>query len=224
MAAFDFRGPQQIEFLDYLGQGLHAHVVKARIKNQEYALKLFRFGYDEEWYGPGQMGYNEDRAKPTMFAQYSEDFNCECRAFGRLQESSHAGLAVACYAYILLDETHEHMLADRFELEFNGSVDWPGYYDMRGRFLGERSGKPPPIRGLLKALGKPGPVTDPPNFTISSARRLLRNTIKMHPLGIIFLDTRQDQFIEDKMCDFSQTLTVPHFLTNPELNPQLNDK
>lgn len=40
LAAFDFQGPQQIEFLEYLGEGLHAHVVKVSIKGQEYALKL----------------------------------------------------------------------------------------------------------------------------------------------------------------------------------------
>jgi hypothetical protein len=38
---FDFGdGPQDIEFLDYLGQGLHAHVFKVRIFGREYALKL----------------------------------------------------------------------------------------------------------------------------------------------------------------------------------------
>lgn len=37
---FDFQGPQQIEFLDHLGQGLHSHVVKVKILGQIYALKL----------------------------------------------------------------------------------------------------------------------------------------------------------------------------------------
>lgn len=37
---FDFNGPQDIEFLEYLGEGLHAHVVSARIQGQVYALKL----------------------------------------------------------------------------------------------------------------------------------------------------------------------------------------
>ncbi|EPE07863.1 hypothetical protein F503_00585 [Ophiostoma piceae UAMH 11346] len=224
LAAFDFKGPQQIEFLEYLGEGLHAHVVKVRIQGQEYALKLFRFVYDHDWYGPGQLDKNEDRGKLTLFAQYSEPFSSECRAFGRLLEAGHPDLATACYGYVLLDEAHERALADRFALEFDGNIDLAGVWNMRGRYLGERSGKPPPIRGILKALGTPGPIEDPPNLTVPSARRILRDTIKFHQLGIICLDVRRDQLIDGKLCDFSTAITVPHFLTNPDLNPQLTDR
>lgn len=37
---FDFQGAQRIEFLEYVGEGLHAHVFKVRIRGQIYALKL----------------------------------------------------------------------------------------------------------------------------------------------------------------------------------------
>lgn len=37
---FDFQGPQKIEFLDYIGEGLHAHVFKIKIMGKIYALKL----------------------------------------------------------------------------------------------------------------------------------------------------------------------------------------
>ncbi len=37
---FAFQGPQKIEFPEYLGEGLHAHVFKAKILGQIYALKL----------------------------------------------------------------------------------------------------------------------------------------------------------------------------------------
>jgi hypothetical protein len=40
LKAFDFQGPQQIEFLDYLGSGTHAIVFKVKIRGQIYALKL----------------------------------------------------------------------------------------------------------------------------------------------------------------------------------------
>lgn len=39
---FDFGGPQDIEFLDYLGSGLHSHVFKVQIRGHTYALKLVR--------------------------------------------------------------------------------------------------------------------------------------------------------------------------------------
>ena len=37
---FNFHGPQKIEFLEYLGKGLHAHVFKIKILGRIYALKL----------------------------------------------------------------------------------------------------------------------------------------------------------------------------------------
>ena len=37
---FDFQGPQKIEFLDHVGEGLHAHVFKVSILGRVYALKL----------------------------------------------------------------------------------------------------------------------------------------------------------------------------------------
>ncbi|KIH87265.1 hypothetical protein SPBR_04998 [Sporothrix brasiliensis 5110] len=221
LAAFDFQGKQQIEFLEYLGEGLHAHVVKVRIKDREYALKLFRFVYDHDWYGPGQNDENEDRVKLTLMGQYSEPFNSECRAFGRLHETGHTELAVACYGYVLLDEVHEQLLADRLNLEMNGNCELPGAYDMRSRYLGERSGKPPPIRGILKELGTSIEWVDPPNLTVRDAHRILRDIIQLQQLGIFSLDVRRDQLINNKFCDFSVAMTVPHFLTNFELNPKL---
>jgi predicted Ser/Thr protein kinase len=35
-------GQQNIEFLEYLGWGLHSHVFKVRIEGNYYALKLVR--------------------------------------------------------------------------------------------------------------------------------------------------------------------------------------
>lgn len=37
---FDFQGPQQIEFLEFLGEGLHSYVFKVKIMGTIYALKL----------------------------------------------------------------------------------------------------------------------------------------------------------------------------------------
>lgn len=37
---FDFKGPQDIEFIEELGYGQHSVVFKVRIRNKLYALKL----------------------------------------------------------------------------------------------------------------------------------------------------------------------------------------
>lgn len=169
------------------------------------------------------MGLNETREQLEVLAQYSEPFNAECRAFGRLKESGHEDLAITCYGYLLLDEAHERTLMDRFKLSFDGNMDMAGWYDdLRPRFLCRRTGKPPPIRGILKGLGTAGLVNDPPNLTVNQAKRILRDTIKLQQLGIISLDVRRDQLIDNRFCDFSVAITVPHFLTTPELNPSLS--
>lgn len=43
---FNFQGPQKIEFLEYLGEGLHAHVFKVKILGHIYALKLVGKAFD----------------------------------------------------------------------------------------------------------------------------------------------------------------------------------
>jgi len=40
LSPFDFQGPQKIEFLEHLDEGLHAHVFKVRILGCVYALKV----------------------------------------------------------------------------------------------------------------------------------------------------------------------------------------
>lgn len=42
LESFDFKGPQSIQFLEYLGRGLHSHVIKVKIRGKLYALKLVR--------------------------------------------------------------------------------------------------------------------------------------------------------------------------------------
>ncbi|CAK7211959.1 hypothetical protein SCUCBS95973_001300 [Sporothrix curviconia] len=61
-----------------------------------------------------------------MVAAYGDPFYNECRAFGSLQESGHADMAIECFGYVLIDEEHERAMV---------------------------SSKPPPLRAIVKALG-----------------------------------------------------------------------
>lgn len=154
----------------------------------------------------------------SAFYEYSEPFSAECRAYGRLQEAGHEDLAVPCFGYVLLDERHERAVMDKFsdlDLDFNGNGDYPGYYDMRSRFLG-RDGRPPPIRGIVKELGRAEE-----HLRTSDARRILREVVSLQQLGIFHVDVAHRQLIGGTIADFSTAVTTPHFLTNPELNPSL---
>ncbi|KAG8416975.1 hypothetical protein J3459_013029 [Metarhizium acridum] len=107
-------------------------------------------------------------------------------------------------------------VASGADLDFTGSGDYPGLDELRSRFLGQ-SGRPPPIRGIVKELG----VADEDNLRPAVARNVLRDIIRLQKLGIIGIDVRDVQIVSGKLCDFSTAVTTPHFLTTPEINPHL---
>ncbi|KAK9442322.1 hypothetical protein VB005_03381 [Metarhizium brunneum] len=215
---FDFQGPQSIDFLEFLGDGLHSFVFKVEILGRIYALKLFRFEYVWGWDGiPNDFDRSDITALTTIY-NYSEPFNRECRSFGRLQEAGYEELAVQCFGYLLLDQEHERAMRAKFSnirLEFDGNVECPGYEDVRGSFPG-RSGRPPPIRGIVKEFG-----LGVEELKTRDMKRLFRTMTQLQQLGIINLDVGDRQLIDGKICDFSTAITVPHPVTTPELNPHL---
>ncbi|KAI0554208.1 kinetochore Sim4 complex subunit FTA2-domain-containing protein [Xylaria curta] len=217
---FDFGGPQAIEFLEYVGEGLHAHVFKVAIRGQIYALKLFRFVYDDDWIGPASDTDPNDREVMSAFYDYAEPFSCECRAFGRLREAGREELAVRCFGYILLDEKHERALAAQFpDVYFNGNIYDAGGDEMRTRFLG-RDGRAPPVRGIVKQFGHQA-EEEVDQLWPALARKMLRDVKALQQLGIMRIDVAERQMIDEKIADFSMAVTVPHFITTPELNPHL---
>lgn len=220
-----------ITFLEYLGEGLHSHVFKIDVCGKAYALKLFRFAYPISWYGlthHPEVGDNRqgslDLAVVRTAYDYLEPFNCECRAFGRLQESGHDDLAIDCYGYLLLSQANERAMMDKFRKEFGCDLrfdgDEDGCYgvgeDIRSRFK-DADGKEPPLRGIVKAFGR----GEEEYLTTPLARRMLRDTTRLHQLGIVWLDLDSRQYIDGKTCDFSTAVTSPHPLLTPELNPRL---
>ncbi|EPE09535.1 hypothetical protein F503_07311 [Ophiostoma piceae UAMH 11346] len=212
---FDFGGPQRIEFVKYIASGLHGHVVHARIHGKDYAIKLFRYVSVTNWYGPLDCYFPEKDHKEQLaaLAPYGEPFYSECRAFGRLHETGRADLALDCFGYVLLDEDSERALDKVKSLEFNGDI-YMFVGNVRSDFRGP-SGRPPPIRGIVKALGTPDNLCD--DLPVATARRLLDNIVQMQQLGIVRLDGRRGQFVDWKFADFSTAITTPHFLTTPEI-------
>ncbi|KAI8633147.1 kinetochore Sim4 complex subunit FTA2-domain-containing protein [Xylariaceae sp. FL1651] len=218
LGPFVFQGPQEMDFLEHLGEGTHAHVFKVKILGQIYALKLFRFVHIEDCYGPEEHVDPDNLEEMSAFYNYSDPFSSECRAFGRLQEDGYEELAIRCFGYLLLGEDHERAMMDQFsplKLDFNGDIYCQGREEVRSRFLG-KSGRPPPIRGIVKEFG---PSDE--DLRTKDVRRILQDVIRLQQLGIIHIDVAHTQIISGKICDFSTAITVPHFVTTPELNPCL---
>ncbi|MBE3041789.1 hypothetical protein IMZ48_04260, partial [Candidatus Bathyarchaeota archaeon] len=222
--------------------GLHSHVFKVKIQERIYALKLvshrgesrqgkprearinssyqkFRFVDIEDWMHINNMTEVDQVERTRALYNMSEPFNNECRAFGRLQESGYAELAVRCFGYLLLDDSHERAILEQFsddDLTFDGSPEWYGDCDIRARFP-SRDGRPPPVRGILKEFGQ---VNQP--LTTRLVRRLLGDVIRLQQLGIVRIDVADRQIVSGRLSDFSTAVTTPHFMTNPELNPRLS--
>lgn len=223
---FDFGGPQRIDFLGLLGEGLHGIVFRVRMRGQLYALKLFRFCSDDDWHSPAGNANINDRAMWTAFAQHAEPFNAECRAFGRLQETGHQDLSVACFGYVLLDKTHEDLLLNRFpetKLISSGRYTYndnncPPNLNTRSRFLG-RDGRAPPIRGIVKEIVQQMPENQ---LTPAVAVRVLHDIGRFQQLGIFSLDIGLRHLMGNKTtCEFSTAVTIPHFVSTRALNPHL---
>lgn len=130
----------------------------------------------------------------TAFYNYQEPFSAECRAFGRLHETGHEELAVKCFGYVLLDEEHERAIMDQCELNywsFNGDDEFAGRVDEimnpRRRFLGEND-RAPPLRCIVKAFGNAIADDEEENSQEATARRLLKDIIKLQKLGIMQID------------------------------------
>ena len=182
-------------------------------------LKKFRFVDFWDWMPSHVTNRIGEVERTRGLYNMTEPFNNECRAFGRLQEAGYAELAVRCYGYVLLDDSHERAILEQFsgeDLTFDGSPDWYGNCDIRARFPG-RDGRPAPVRGILKEFG----LVDQPLST-RLARRLLGDVVRLQQLGIVRIDVADRQIVSGRLADFSTAVTTPHFMTNPELNPHLS--
>ncbi|KAI0515188.1 kinetochore Sim4 complex subunit FTA2-domain-containing protein [Xylaria bambusicola] len=213
---FDFQGHQKIEFLEILGEGLHAIVFKVRILDQIYALRVFRWIYDYNWLGFGEFINREKLGGLRAVYNYMEPFNADCRAFGRLQEAGCEELAIRCFGYVLLGEDNERAMMSQFDFNnwsFNVDIDETGYREEEEQRL---------LYPGKDALGETIDEDRGDVFPQGLARQLLRSVVKLQKLGIIEIDVAIRQMIDGKLGDFSSAITLPHFITNPELNPHLS--
>lgn len=187
----------------------------------------FRFVTSNDWYGhPRDLSGSNLGTDPRPLSHYSEPFNAECRAFGRLQETGREELAVKCFGYVLLDDLHEHALRTRFsakergytdnDINFNWNGDDPGHKDVRSLFR-TADGRLPPLRGIVKEFG-----TEAERLRPGLARKILKYIVYLQQLGILRSDVALRQLINGKIADFSTAITMPHFMSTPELNPHLN--
>ncbi|KIW12249.1 hypothetical protein PV08_09525 [Exophiala spinifera] len=224
---FKFSGPRKIEFVDYVGGGAHSQVFKVKIEGEIYALKVFRWNEPADFLPFGEWPievakWNENHGEDLpAFSAYSEPFNSECRAYGRLQESGYEELAIRVFGYVLINEEEEEEMMHLVEVEDDPDIQretW-GNDAQRKRFPGKRTGRKPPFRAIVKAFGKVD-LENP--LKPSVLKKLFRNLLQLHQLGIVDLDIVPGNLVNGRLGDFSTAMTTPNFIMTPELNPSLS--
>ncbi|KAK7921395.1 hypothetical protein PG985_009417 [Apiospora marii] len=189
---FDTGGaPLEIDFINKLGEGVHSYVWKARINGNIYALKLFTDEQDRGHPSFREMFGSDDARWPYIHA-----FPNEYRAFARLKEFGQEHLAVACYGWIELDQSH---------------------YDFMDRHISKQAW----FRGRKRyAIVKELLDFDYPRCCHEDIRRvfvspkMVKETFQglrtMHRLGIFVGDIKEDNISGGKYVDFSRSWTAPH--------------
>ncbi|KAI1659572.1 hypothetical protein F4813DRAFT_401561 [Daldinia decipiens] len=127
----------------------------------------------------------------------TEPFSCECRAYGRLQETGNEELAIECFGYILLSEANEHAMVTKFgnpDVFFTGDLDYGEETELRTRFLG-KDGRAPPLRGIVKRFGRP----DEEDLSVDLVQKIFQDVIKLQTLGIFAVDVHLNPHLTPDM-------------------------
>lgn len=89
-------GTPEIEYIDEIGKGAHAHVFKVEIDGKTFALKVFKNQLvDADWVTPHTEEF--DNVDTELLTAQWHPFNAECCAYARLKEAEKEHLVVRCH-------------------------------------------------------------------------------------------------------------------------------
>ncbi|KAK4033492.1 hypothetical protein C8A01DRAFT_40060 [Parachaetomium inaequale] len=211
LAPFTPTAHAEIEFVEELGSpavDMDSFVWKVRINGSTsfYALKMFRF-YSSTYLRQTTGRYlNRPFASPRRYIVYFDPFNCECRAYGRLQAESRQDLAIQAHGYLLLTPEQEASVAIRI------SAIGPDPRDPRDALdvtddpwdrMEEHYGQP--VHAIVKDF-----ATDEYEFSPNQVCDMWRDLEDLHKLGILVRDIEIVNYLGGKLIDFSRSWTTPH--------------
>ncbi|KAI8720158.1 hypothetical protein NCS52_00460500 [Fusarium sp. LHS14.1] len=201
-----------VEFLELVQiPSGHGAVIKIKIDDQCYALKIFfRTCPELGWYdvydtGPTSTMRRED------FDKHFAPFESECRAYGRLKELNREHLAVKAHGYVVIPVTEAltqklRLLESKYEY---------------GKKISNIEEKATPLMGIVKdwvdrVIVDPsleGDYDQAGGDEICQVRhfpRMLRDIHKFHESGIAIRDLGLWQYINGVLVDLSLAWTIPH--------------
>lgn len=156
--------------------------------------------------GPGR--YLEDSlVKNEAYVGYFDPFDCECRAYGRLQQERREDLAVCAHGYLFLTPEQERAVTavidgDSLDLP-DPAYDsllvargiWGRHEEHRGQF----------VRAIVKDL-----IEDCEPFEEDQAPQLWHDMEALHSVGILVRDIHMGNYMGGKLVDFSLAWTMYH--------------
>ncbi|KAI8710796.1 hypothetical protein NCS52_01539600 [Fusarium sp. LHS14.1] len=178
------------------------YVFHAKIRNREYAIKVFKFHdpRSDDYFWEPLVG--EEISVQTI-AYYTDPFYAECRAYGRIQEAIKKGylksdIVVSCHGFFFLQERDEQVLqAHNIDLEVD-QVD-PDYQ------RATPGGYKP--RAIVKDLASADPGINQDNL-----KQIIGDILRLNSQRIFNMDIRLDNYRDGKLVDFGSSWTEPHIL------------
>ncbi|KAK9418550.1 putative Protein kinase domain-containing protein [Seiridium unicorne] len=211
-------GIDDIEFIEFLGKGIHAHVWKVTINGKIYALKIFPF-----WQYHGPPLYALKLSKQERLG-YFDPFSCECRAYARLKEYGIEELAVKCHGFIMLDEEFQQRLREKDQHDWKKDWGW------------SKKVAKTPLRAIVKDFvdadfgaidralhaGIIDSVEEQAwrtslNMDRGTGAGLVHAMRMIHQSGILVRDVHNGNVVHGKFLDFSSAWTAPHPAFTPEV-------
>lgn len=134
---------------------------------------------------------------PGLWTEYFDPFNCECRAFGRLQQEERCDLARPAYGYLFLNGEQEAEVALRSNCTEDG-------IDSFWRRRVEHEGQP--VRAIVKQLPDPNLRAFEPRHLATMEQDLEA----LHDLGILVRRINLHSYADGKLAEFGRAWTAPH--------------
>ncbi|KAM7205837.1 Kinetochore Sim4 complex subunit FTA2 domain containing protein [Rhypophila sp. PSN 637] len=164
-------------------------VWKIKVDGVYYALKVFGFPLANDI-----LAASLSRDELRMRVDHTDFFNCECRAYGRLEETGHENMVVRCYGYVLLTHGQEKTFRSR-------TSTCPDVLRRVPYLAGV------PLRGIVKEWVPEGTEY----FTAAMAPRMRRDLKTLNRIGIANRDIKENNYLGGKLVDFGSAWTVPHY-------------
>ncbi|KAH7243079.1 hypothetical protein B0J15DRAFT_597869 [Fusarium solani] len=210
-----------VEFLSQLVvESAHATIIKIKIGEKFYALKLFYGGLEgvdvpsQEEYesGPTEMMSRE------VFDQHFLPFENECRAFGRLKELGREYLAVKVHGYVEIQDPEpiDRKLRRLWAKDERYAIYSEAEIEAMPFFRPEDTTSMGIVKDWVDKMEFDHPWEEEGQSFYDwaclgpSLPRMLKDLHELHESGIVVRDLSLQQYVRGILVDLSMAWTIPH--------------